>query len=154
MIAFGVLCIAMTPVIVADDGLSSVLVFVPFGVMLIALGAVRPAVAGTTTGIEPGTAELPDGRTVRGTLLKPSRRRSLIALVGIACFVLCGIGFLLIGAVALGVMTLVVFGIAGLAGAARLLGGGGALLAPEGIRLQDGHTFVPWDAIDEVIRRQ
>src|SRR5438105_3305101 len=99
VIVFGLLCLIAAPAAAADDGVASLLVFVPFGVAMIAVGAVRPAANGTALGLEAGTAELLDGSTIRGTLLCASRRRLWTAMLGVGCFALAGLGFLLMGAV-------------------------------------------------------
>jgi hypothetical protein len=151
MVIFGALSVAAG--VLAFGGES--LVMIPFGVMAVAMGVMKPSAPGSTDGVR-----AQGGSTVFD--FSPARER--VAALACACFALAGLGFLLFPAGfaddepawyirLLGGTCVVLFGGFGLLRARRgLKSAGGVELSPESITMRHGtgHTVVPWDAVGEV----
>jgi hypothetical protein len=151
MVVFGALCLVVG--VLSFSGAS--LVMIPFGVVLVAVGLLKPSEPGSTKGVSAH-----DGATVFAV----SGTRERVAAAGCFVFAVAGLGFLLFPAEfedgesngyvrLLGVACIVLFGGMGLASARRAPRGGSAiLLTPEALtmRVRSGLTTAPWASIGEV----
>jgi hypothetical protein len=157
MVLFGVLCLAVAPLMLFGDDPSpaAAAATVPFGVMCLAVGLVRPPRRGSTDGI---ARAFVDGTAA--TVFAHSRaRRMVLALVGIS-FAIMGTVFLVVpGSVDsdtgwirfLGVVTLLMGGLVTWGWLRSLRRPSFIALTPERvIHRGSGGFSVRWDAIEEV----
>lgn len=141
MVGFGLLCLAVAPLAVAEGNLVVVLALVPFGAMLLGMGLLRPPAKGTAEGI------CYVERPVRGTAFTIARRTAWMLALVLVGFTLVGIAILAAGQTVIGVLCVAFFGGIGATKIpATLRGESHPILTPDGIHQH--RTFVPWDAIE------
>ena len=158
--AFGVLCLALAVWVLLGGGksedtskLEAVLLFVPFGLAMLAGAAIMGAPKATATRPPEVRTEVRGGVAAETRVYTFSLRKLRISFAACLAFALMGVGIVLSGGVVLGAIVVLIFTVALAAGAMNLRGGGPVLaLTHDGIAHRAGAeaTFVAWDDVREV----